>query len=168
MEFPDVVFAKVNIERGKVCMRRELTTNEVHCHSRTYDFPNDVILIFQILGLYFDMSWEDSFARSHSILHEPLYHWLTYQFFPPFIVRWKCCLSLFFAQFLRSLERSVKHLSGLRMNAQEMKIRKNPVIAKGKGAIVCSLVRNGLWMEIGIPIGKLKRFAENSLTFTNK
>ena len=65
MKFPDVVFAKVNIERGKVCMRRELTTNEVHCHSRTYDFPNDVILIFQILGLYFDMSWEDSFARSH-------------------------------------------------------------------------------------------------------
>ena len=48
----------------------------------------------------------------------------------------------FFAQFLRSLERSVKHLSGLRMNAQEMKICKNPVIAKGKGAIVCSLVRN--------------------------
>ena len=38
----------------------------------------------------------------------------------------------FFAQFLRSLERSVKHLSGLRMNAQEMKIRKNPVIAKEK------------------------------------
>lgn len=50
----------------------------------------------------------------------------------------------FFAQFLRSLERSVKHLSGFRMNAQEMKIRKNPVIAKRKGAIVCSLVRNGL------------------------
>ena len=86
--------------------------------------------------------------------------------FPPFIVRWKCCLSLFFAQFLRSLERSVKHLLGLRMNAQEMKIRKNPVIAKGKDAIVCSLVRNGLWMEIGIPIGK--HFAENNLTFTNK
>lgn len=46
----------------------------------------------------------------------------------------------FFAQFLRSLERSVKHLSGFRMNAQEMKIRKNPVIAKRKGAIVCSFM----------------------------
>lgn len=55
MKFPDVVFAKVNIERGKVCMRGGLTTNEVHCHSRRYDFPNDVILIFQILGLYFDV-----------------------------------------------------------------------------------------------------------------
>ena len=38
MEFPGVVFAKVNIERGKVCMRGELTASEVHCHSRTYDF----------------------------------------------------------------------------------------------------------------------------------
>lgn len=48
MEFPGVVFAKVNIERGKVCMRGELTASEVHCHSRTYDFPNEVILIFHM------------------------------------------------------------------------------------------------------------------------